>query len=124
MASRGAGAVTRGKQWERHICKYAAKFGFRLERIRAGHHDDVGDLAGFPGFMVEAKAAPTTKIGEGVDKMLVSHSNSFKKFCVMFQKRPNKPINDGWAIMRIEDFLRFAQELESKDVLSSIESHA
>lgn len=120
MASRGKGAKVRGDVWERDLVKFAAELGIPLERRKAGFHQDMGDLMGLHGFMVEAKAAAVAKLGESMDKTLVSWRNSGQRFPVMFQKRPNASTRDGYAVMPIQEFLLLWREINRAGLLPAL----
>ena len=110
MASRGKGAKIRGDTWERDLVKFAAEHNIELERRKAGFHQDMGDLMGLDGFMVEAKAAPIAHLGQSMDKAMESWRNSGQSWMVMLQKRPNAATSHGYAVMPIWMFLSLWKE--------------
>ncbi len=71
----------RGDQAERQVVDWLRANGYpHAARIRAGWEDDMGDIDGVPGVVIDVKARKELRIGEWVDhlddQMTAAHTTS------------------------------------------------
>ena len=104
----------RGSQWERDIVALLRDMGFTYaERAYgAGRPDDVGDISGLPGLVIEAKNHKTLDFPTWLAEAEVEKKNARAAHGVVFAKRRGKGAADGYAVMRIEDFIQLWKERE------------
>ena len=107
----------KGDRWELSLVHLIKEWFPDVARRKAGWAQDMGDLSGIPNLCVECKDTAPSAIGSSMDKALVSWENTKQQYMVMFQKRRGKPVEDGYAVMPISNWLELYKrvtELEGK----------
>lgn len=110
----------KGAEWETRLLKYLRKEGFSTERLRLAGRDDEGDLAitdpdiPWP-VVIEAKspgAGQPIRLSEWVREACeeAEHYRNARMLDdrplpVVVIKAPNKPVNEAYVVMRLDDFL-------------------
>jgi hypothetical protein len=118
--STGARNKRRGAEWEIRLLKYLRKEGFASERLRLAGRDDEGDISivdpdvGYP-VVIEAKAPGAgnpIRLSEWVREASEEAENyrnarllDDRPLPVVVIKAPNKPVNEAYVVMRLDDFL-------------------
>jgi len=109
-----------GAEWELRLLRYLRKEGFAAERLRLAGRDDEGDISivdpevGYP-VVIEAKsvgAGRPLRLSEWVKEATVEAENyrnarmlDDRPLPVVVIKAPNKPVNEAYVVMRLDDFL-------------------
>ena len=108
----GAGPKRRGSAWERDIVAYLKGHGFPYaERaFGAGRPEDVGDIDGLPGFVIEAKAHRSLDLAGWADEAEMERVNARQPFAVVIAKRRNKPTGAAYTVMTLEAFARLVAD--------------
>jgi len=110
----------RGAEWELKLLRYLRKEGFGAERLRLAGRDDEGDISivdpdvPYP-VVIEAKApGPGNPIrlsewvreaGEEAENYRNARLLDDRPLPVVVIKAPNKPVNEAYVVMRLDDFL-------------------
>ncbi|WP_157601821.1 hypothetical protein [Promicromonospora kroppenstedtii] len=95
----------KGSLFERQVRDYLVEAGIFAYRPRQEGHKDVGDIHS-PPFVLQAKNYRDilTGIREGVEGVRVQKGHARMPFGVAVVKRPRKPIEDAYVVMRLGDF--------------------
>ena len=83
--------AAKGDNFERLLVEYLrAELGPHLTRPRCGATDDRGDIAGIPGWTVEAKcwADPWKAISQGLLELEIEQANAGTRHGLLVVKRP------------------------------------
>jgi hypothetical protein len=114
MTPRTAGqmraAKARGSKWEQDVCDYLAANGFpHAERRHLRGNQDRGDIAGIPGWTLEAKAVKTITLGGFVDeaKLEAVHAGTDLYAAVIRRRGYTDPAR-GFLVTDLEAFARWA----------------
>jgi len=110
----------RGAEWELKLLRYLRKEGFAAERLRLAGRDDEGDISivdqdvPYP-VVIEAKApgpGNPVRLSEWVREASEEAENyrnarmlDDRPLPVVVIKAPNKPVNEAYVVMRLDDFL-------------------
>lgn len=97
----------KGTRYESAIVAYLNAQGMRAYRPAQAGAKDTGDIHGIPLFAVQCKdwQRVTDAIREGVDGAETQRMNLGVPFGVAFVKRARKPVEHGYAVMRIDRFI-------------------
>jgi|ERR1039458_555272 hypothetical protein len=108
----GSAPKRRGSAFERDIVAYLRGHGFPYaERsFGAGRPEDVGDIDGLPGFVIEAKAHRSLDLAGWVDEAETERVNARQPYAVVVAKRRNKPTGAAYVVMTLESFTRLVAE--------------
>jgi hypothetical protein len=108
----GAASKRKGSQFERDVVTYLRGHGFRFaERsYGAGRPEDVGDIDGLPGFVLECKAHRSIDLAGWIDEAEHERLNARQPFGVVIAKRRNKSTGDAYAVMTLETFSRLVAD--------------
>jgi hypothetical protein len=108
----GVGPKRRGSAFERDIVAFLRAHGFPYaERaFGAGRPEDVGDIDGLPGFVIEAKAHRSLDLAGWMDEAETERLNAHQPFAVVVAKRRNKPTGAAYAVMTLEAFARLVAD--------------
>ncbi len=98
----------KGDRAERELVAWLSRNGYRdAHRSRAGWSDDVGDILGIPGLVVEVKSAKTLRLGPWLDELDVEKANAGVRDGVLIVRRPGHPDPGQWfAVRRVRDEFR------------------
>jgi Holliday junction resolvase len=104
----GAAPKRRGSAFERDVVHYFQTHGFpAAERTYgAGRPQDVGDIGGLAGFVVEVKAHRSIDLAGFVDEAEIERANAGAQFGVVIAKRRNKSTGQSYVVMDLESFAR------------------
>ena len=111
----GGSSRGRGLRWERALAELLRRWWPLVERAGAGTRQMSGDLvAGPPGWVIEAKSHTDVAraMREGVDQVCETAARAgHDRYPVLMLKRPrhSDPV-DGYAVMRIGDWLRLVTD--------------
>lgn len=96
----------KGTRWETAITRYLQDAGLLAYKPRQEGHKDVGDIHVAGTFVVQAKDWKDILAGirEGVEGVRVQKGHARMPFGVAVVKRPRKPIEDAYVVMRLGDF--------------------
>jgi hypothetical protein len=102
----------KGSAWETAIVRYLADHGFpHVERRALSGTQDRGDIAGIPGWVVEAKNCSATSLGVWVDEATVEQANDGADFaCVWHHRRGKGSPADGFVTMTGAQFVRLIRQ--------------
>lgn len=102
----------KGRQWEAALCQYLINEGFpNVERRRLNGVMDRGDIAGFPGLVIEAKHEKSYKLPEWVREAEQERDNDGAEIGVVWARQNGKPDpGDGFVIMSGRQFLELLRE--------------
>ena len=95
----------KGDKAERDLVAWLVRNGYPLaHRSRAGWSDDVGDVLGVPGLVIEVKHAKTMRLGPWLDELDVEKVNAGCRSGVLIVRRPGWPDPGEWfAVRRVRD---------------------
>lgn len=103
----------KGSRCELDVRDYLRERGYSAERCYgAGRSDDIGDVRGLPGFVVEVKNQRELRFAEWVDETEVERVNAREPFGVLVVKRRMKPISDAYAVMPLRQLVDLVDELQ------------
>lgn len=91
----------KGTAWESSICAYLADHGFpHVERRALSGTQDRGDIAGIPGWVIEAKNCSTAVLAGWVDEMTAGVAHDGADYGVVWHHRKGKASpGDAYATM-------------------------
>lgn len=112
-------AKSKGRDWENAICGFLGENGYpQAERRRLNGVNDRGDIAGFPGLVIEAKHEKSYKLPEWVKEAKQEAFNDGKgtplgsSNWVVWARRNGKPDpGDGFVIMDGYQFKRWLHSM-------------
>lgn len=100
-------AKAKGRTWENDVVDLFRAAGFsNAERRRQRGIRDAGDIAGIPGLVVECKNERKITLSLYLDELLSEVAEAPEDWGVVALKRRGKSVNEGYAVMRLEDFAR------------------
>ena len=86
-------------------------FPYAERAFGAGRPEDVGDINGLPGFVIEAdKAHRSLDLAGWADEVEMDTSDARQPFAVVIAKRRNKPTGAAYAVMTLEAFARLVAD--------------
>lgn len=96
----------KGRDWETALCAFLKNWGFPyVERRRLNGVNDRGDIAGLPGWVIEAKHEKTYKLPEWVREAEVERVNDGAQFGVVWARQNGVPDpGRGFVIMSGDQF--------------------
>ena len=102
----------KGSQWERDVATYLKDNGFPFaERAYgAGRPQDVGDIDGLPGIVLEAKNCAKIELAAWMDEAATERANAWARYGVVIAKRRRKPVSDAYAIMPLSQLAQLLVE--------------
>jgi hypothetical protein len=111
----------RGTAWETAICRLLAAAGFpHVERRALNGSTDRGDIAGIPGWVIEAKNCQRTELAGWVDEAAVEQANDGAEFSAVWHHRRGKASpGDGFVTMTGATFMRLLRQAGYGDPLSA-----
>jgi hypothetical protein len=108
--------VSRSKQkgtaWESAIVGYLADHGFpNVERRALRGTQDRGDIAGIPGWVLEAKNHATTSLGVWMDEAIAEQANDGADYAAVWHHRRGKASpGDGFVTMTGAAWVRLVRQ--------------
>lgn len=102
----------KGRVWESAVVQYLNQNGFPYaERRRLNGVLDRGDIAGFPGLVIEAKHEKTYKLPEWVREAERERDNDHAEYGVVWARQNGSPFaGAGFVIMSGQQFLTILNE--------------
>lgn len=110
--------TAKGTRWESAVRDYLNEtHGFRVYRPRPDGFRDSGDLHGLSPFVGQCKdwRDVTGAVREGLDGAQRQKAHAGEEFGVAFVKRARKPVAEGYAVLRIEDFAEILARLRTAE---------
>jgi hypothetical protein len=101
----------KGTAWETAICRLLAAEGFtQVERRALAGTSDRGDIAGIPGWVIEAKNCKTMSLAGWVDEAAIEQANDGAEFSAVWHHRRGKAAPaEGYVTMTGATFVRLLQ---------------
>lgn len=102
----------KGRMWEAALCAYLNGQGFaNVERRRLNGINDRGDIAGFPGLVIEAKHAKTYALPEWVREADREARNDNAPLGVVWARQNGVPDpGHGFVVMSGESFTKILRD--------------
>lgn len=99
---------SKGTGWETAITRYLLGEGFpHIERRALSGTSDRGDLAGIPGWVIEAKNCQRTELAAWVDEAAIEQANDGAEFSAVWHHRRGKAAPaDGFVTLSGATFVR------------------
>lgn len=104
--STGKSARNKGMSYERAVVKFMQSKGLDVERVRAGYHDDIGDVRG-PGvkdYLIDCKNHKQWQFGSWMDHNVAKAGEDL--IPVLVVKRPQKSVGESYVVMKLSDFIK------------------
>jgi len=102
----------KGSRFELDVRDYLRERGYAAERCYgAGRSDDIGDVRGLPGFVIEAKNQREMRLAEWLTETEVERVNAGEPFGVLVAKRKMKTVADAYAVMPLRQLVDLVDEL-------------
>jgi hypothetical protein len=102
----------KGTSFECAIVAYLKDHGFPFaERAYgAGRPDDKGDILGIVGWTIEAKNHKTMDLAGWCSEASAEAINGRSHFWAVIAKRRNRPVDDAYVVISLEQFARLVGE--------------
>lgn len=102
----------KGTKWESAIVDYLSEHGFPYAERRAlSGTQDRGDVAGVPGWVLEAKNCSTASLGVWMDEAIVEQGNAGADYTAVWHHRRGKSSPaDGYVTMTGAQFVRLIRQ--------------
>ena len=96
-------ARRKGKVYEQTVGRWFRGRGHEVRRARGGEHQPDGDILGMDGWVIECK---NRKNVSDAIRMAVDQAKGIAKgrWWVAIVKRPQKPVEDSYAIMDLQQW--------------------
>jgi hypothetical protein len=111
-----SGRMSRSKQkgtaWETAICRYLAEHGFPwVERRTLSGPQDRGDIAGVPGWVIEAKNCASMALSGWIDEAIAEQANAGADYAAVWHHRRGRSSpGDGYVTMTGATFARLIRQ--------------
>lgn len=114
----------KGTAFESAIVRYLIDQGFaQVERRALSGTSDRGDIAGIPGWVLEAKNCQRTELAGWVDEAALEQANDGAEYSAVWHHRRGKARPaDGFVTMTGATFVRLLRQAGYGDPLSATES--
>ena len=112
----GTAPKRRGDAFEREVAAFLCEHGhpYAERAYGAGRPQDVGDIDGLPGFVIECKAHRSLDLAAFLDEAVSeAHNAGTDAVPVVVAKRRGKPTGESYVVMRLADFAALVAERES-----------
>jgi len=102
----------KGTRWESAIVDYLTEHGFpHAERRALTGSQDRGDIAGVPGWVLEAKNCARDALGGWIDEATTEQANDGADYAAVWHHRRGKASPaDGFVTMTGASFLRLIRQ--------------
>jgi hypothetical protein len=102
----------RGTRWESAVVAFLIERGWVNAERRALHGtNDLGDVVGIPGVVIEAKSQARHSLAEWLDEAEVERSNAGARIGVCwFKRRGHTSAGKGYVLMTGETFVELLRE--------------
>ncbi len=105
-ASRRAGA-----RFEQQVADYLAEHGFPYaERRHSNGPKDRGDIAGIPGWVLEAKATRELDVAGAIDEAVKEAGNAGTRWFAAVLKRRRKATAEAYVVLPLRLFAELVRE--------------
>lgn len=96
-------ARRKGSAFARDVCGYLRdRLGLPVERRVDGGTRDRGDVAGIPGWVLEAKACRAIDLAGWMDEAIKEAANDGAPFYAVVAKRRMKGVHQAYVVMPLE----------------------
>lgn len=95
----------RGTNFETAIVTYLKPHFPMVERRALAGSLDKGDIAGVPGWVLEAKDCKTITLSSFVDEAMIEKENAGSPFGAAVVKRRGKNVSQAYVVMPLEQFV-------------------
>lgn len=114
----------KGTAWESAIVRHLATEGFpHIERRALNGTQDRGDIAGIPGWVLEAKNCRSMDLAGWVDEAAIEQANDGAEFSAVWHHRRGKATPaDGYVTMTGATFTRLLRQAGYGEPLSAPQS--
>ena len=95
----------KGSTFERDVvrCLHAHGHRYAERSYGAGRPDDVGDIDGIPGVVIECKNYRTIDLAGFMDEAETERVNAGAELAVVVVKRRQKPAGQSYAVLTLHD---------------------
>lgn len=103
--SKQAYSKSKGRSWENDVVAYLREHGIPAERRRLTGTQDCGDVSGWRGVVVEAKACKIINLSGWADEAETEAINAEERYgcphyaLVLAKRRGAKSVGEGYAIL-------------------------
>jgi len=107
MAVSGKGARLKGMNYEREVVKFVGSRGIDVQRVRAGYHDDIGDVRGIQGWLIDCKNHGTLNLPGWLDhnqEKVFDSEGDLRQHCLVVKRRM-APVEKSYVVMNLDDFV-------------------
>ena len=107
----------KGTRWESQVRNYLKERGIPAYRPAQTGFKDSGDIHGVSPFIIQAKDWRDIRaaLNEGVTGAVKQAANAGEDFGVAVIKRARKPVEDGYAVMRLQDWVSVLARLQDAE---------
>lgn len=103
----------KGSRFELDVRDYLRERGYAAERCYgAGRSDDIGDVRGLPGFVIEAKNQQAINLAGWADETESERVNAGEPFGALVVKRRLRPVDEAYAVMPLRQLVDLVDEVE------------
>lgn len=104
-------ARRKGSAFARDVCQYLAEsLGLPVERRVDGGTKDRGDVAGVPGWVLEAKACRQLDLAGWMEEALKEAANDGAPFYAVVAKRRMRGVQQSYVVMPLEIFAQWYRQ--------------
>lgn len=104
-------ARRKGSSYARDVCQYLAEtLGLPVERRVDGGTKDRGDVAGVPGWVLEAKACRQLDLAGWMEEALKEAANDGAPYYAVVAKRRMKGVQQSYVILPLEIWAAWYRE--------------
>lgn len=114
----------KGTSWETALCRFLTEEGFpHVERRALAGTSDRGDIAGIPGWVLEAKNCRKVELAAWVDEAALEQANDGAEFSAVWHHRVGKAHpSAGYVTMSGATFVRLLRSAGYGSPLSATQS--
>ncbi len=112
----GTAPKRKGSAFEREVAAFLREHGhpYAERAYGAGRPQDVGDIDGLPGFVIEAKAHRSLDLASFVDEAVSeAHNAGTGAVPVVVAKRRGNAVGESYVVLRLADFAALMAEREA-----------
>lgn len=112
----GAAPKRKGSSFEREVACFLREHGhpYAERAYGAGRPQDVGDIDGLPGYVIECKAHRSLDLAAFVDEAVSeAHNAGTGVVPVVVAKRRGNAVGESYVVMRLEDWARLVADREA-----------
>lgn len=96
----------KGTRFESLVVDYLRAHGYpHAERRALRGARDGGDIAGIPGWAIEAKACKQIDLAGWCDESERARRNTLTRYAAVVAKRRMRPVGDAYVVMTLDQFV-------------------